>query len=60
MTLSIRQERFAKEYVVDLRAEQAALRAGYHPRLAQAYGQRLLNQPEVLAAIEEEFLALQK
>lgn len=48
-----KRERFAAEYLVDLNATQAALRAGYSKRTAYAQGCRLLKDAEVLARITE-------
>jgi len=42
-----KQERFAHEYVVDLNASQAAIRAGYSKKTAYSQGQRLLKNVEV-------------
>lgn len=52
MTLSPKQERFCQEYLIDLNATQAAIRAGYAPRSAAARGSRLLCSPDIRAAIE--------
>ena len=49
--LSARQQRFINEYLVDLNASQAAVRAGYSPRTAYSQGQRLLKHVEVADAI---------
>ena len=46
-----KQDRFVAEYLVDLNATQAALRAGYSPRTAPQQGSRLLKNVEVQAAI---------
>ena len=46
-----KQERFVAEYLVDLNATQAALRAGYSPRTAPQQGSRLLKNVDVQAAI---------
>ena len=51
MTLNRRQNRFAQEYLIDLNATQAAIRAGYSPRTAYSTGQRLLNHVEVIAKV---------
>lgn len=51
--LTARQQRFADEYLIDLNATQAAIRAGYAERSAYSQGQRLLKKDEVAAAIEE-------
>lgn len=46
-----KQARFVEEYLVDLNATQAAIRAGYSERTAYSQGQRLLKNVEVAAAI---------
>jgi phage terminase small subunit len=43
---------FVEEYLVDLNATQAAIRAGYSEKTAYSQGQRLLKNVEVAAAIE--------
>lgn len=49
--LSPKQQRFVEEYLVDLNATQAAIRAGYSPRTADRQGPRLLGNAVVQAAI---------
>lgn len=51
--LTARQQMFIKEYLVDLNATQAAIRAGYSSRTANEQGARLLANVSVKAAIEE-------
>jgi Terminase small subunit len=51
MTLNPRQQRFVAEYLVDLNATQAAIRAGYSPRTAAAIGHENLRKPEIAAAV---------
>ncbi len=51
MALNARQERFAAEYLVDLNATQAAIRAGYSAKTACEQGYALLRNPQVAAAI---------
>ena len=51
MGLTPTQHRFVTEYLVDLNATQAAIRAGYSPRAALQQGSRLLKNVEVQAAI---------
>lgn len=46
------QERFAAEYVKDVNATQAAIRAGYSRKTAHAIGARLLKHVEVKALID--------
>jgi phage terminase small subunit len=50
--LSAKQEQFCREYLVDLNATQAAIRAGYSPKTAYSMGQRLLKNVEVQAFIQ--------
>lgn len=47
-----KQERFVQEYLIDLNATQAAIRAGYSAKTAESAGPRLLGNVEVRAAIE--------
>ena len=51
ITLTARQERFVDEYLVDLNATQAAIRAGYSAKSAHVEGSRLLTNAKVGAAI---------
>lgn len=46
-----KQQRFIEEYLVDLNATQAAIRAGYSGRSAEVEGHRLLRNAKVLGAI---------
>ena len=46
-----KQERFTQEYLVDLNATQAAIRAGYSSRTANEQGARLLADVSIAAAI---------
>jgi phage terminase small subunit len=41
-----KQQRFVEEYLIDLNATQAAIRAGYSEKTAYAAGQRLLKNVE--------------
>ena len=47
-----KQKQFCKEYVVDLNATQAAIRAGYSPKTARQIGQRLLTKVDIQAEIQ--------
>ena len=49
--LTPKQERFVEEYLVDLNATQAAIRAGYSVKAAHVEGSRLLTNAKVAAAI---------
>ncbi len=51
--LSLKQERFADEYLVDFSTEQAAIRAGYAPRSARISGAAMLRHPEVRKILSE-------
>ena len=53
MPLNDRQRRFVAEYLLDLNATQAAVRAGYSARSAYSTGERMLRNAEVAAAIAE-------
>lgn len=48
-----KQKRFIEEYLIDLNATQAAIRAGYSEKTAYSIGQENLKKPEVQAAIQE-------
>jgi phage terminase small subunit len=50
--LNAKQERFVREYVVDLNATQAALRAGYTKVSAGSSGHLLLKRAEVARAVD--------
>jgi phage terminase small subunit len=50
--LTPKQARFVEEYLVDLNAKQAAIRAGYSPKTAEVQGCRLLRNVQVAAAIQ--------
>ena len=53
MALTAKQGRFVEEYLIDLNATQAAIRAGYSEKTAYSMGQRLLKHVEVDAAVSE-------
>ena len=53
MPLNDRQSRFVAEYLVDLNATQAAIRAGYSPASARTQAADLLTNPNIAAAIAE-------
>lgn len=48
-----KQERFVQEYLVDLNATQAAIRAGYSAKTANEQGARLLTNVSVRSAIQK-------
>lgn len=51
MALTERQRRFIAEYLIDLNATQAAIRAGYSERTARSVGSENLTKPDIAAAI---------
>lgn len=53
MALSDKQRRFVEEYLVDLNATQAAIRAGYSEKTAGAVGFENLKKPEIAQAIAD-------
>lgn len=52
-TLTKKQKRFVEEYLVDLNATQAAIRAGYSPGAAQQTGSENLSKPVIKNAIDK-------
>ncbi len=46
-----KQERFISEYLIDLNATQAAIRAGYSAHTAKSIGQENLTKPAIASAI---------
>lgn len=47
-----KQKRFVEEYLIDLNATQAAIRAGYSPDTAKAIGSENLTKPDIRAQID--------
>ena len=58
--LSNKQKAFVREYLIDLNASQAAIRAGYSQKTAPAIGHENLKKPDIQAAIQEAQKAAQK
>lgn len=54
MKLTAKQQMFVKEYLVDLNATQAAIRAGYSAKTARQIGEENLSKPDVAAAVKVE------
>ena len=48
-----KQQMFVKEYLIDLNATQAAIRAGYSEKTAGQIGDENLKKPEIAGAIQE-------
>ena len=51
MGMTEKQKRFCDEYLIDLNATQAAIRAGYSERTAYSIGTENLRKPEISAYI---------
>lgn len=51
--LTAKQQRFCDEYLIDLNATQAAIRAGYSKKTAYSIGQENLKKPEISSYIEK-------
>jgi phage terminase small subunit len=51
MSLTPKQQRFVDEYLIDLNATQAAIRAGYAPKAAYATGHENLKKPQIASEI---------
>lgn len=47
-----KQKRFIEEYLIDLNATQAAIRAGYSPDTAKAIGSENLTKPDIRAQMD--------
>lgn len=52
MALKAKQDIFCQEYLRDLNATQAAIRAGYSQDTAGSIGHDLLKKPEIIAEID--------
>lgn len=48
-----KQKRFCDEYLIDLNATQAAIRAGYSEKTARATGNENLTKPNIKAYIDQ-------
>lgn len=51
MALTDKQQRFVAEYLVDLNATQAAIRAGYSEKTARQVASENLSKPDIAEAI---------
>lgn len=51
--LTPKQQRFVEEYLIDLNATQAAIRAGYSEKTAKEIGSENLTKPNIAKAITE-------
>lgn len=53
MALTAKQKRFVEEYLIDLNATQAAIRAGYSENTARAIGAENLTKPDIASEIKK-------
>ncbi|MBO8066138.1 terminase small subunit [Morganella morganii] len=53
MALTDKQEMFCREYLVDLNATQAAIRAGYSDKTARSQANRMLTNVDIEKRIQE-------
>ena len=60
MALTAKQQRFCDEYLIDLNATQAAIRAGYSEKTAYSIGSENLGKPELKKYIEERMAEKEK
>jgi phage terminase small subunit len=60
MALTPKQRRFVDEYLTDLNATQAAIRAGYSPKTAEVIGFENLRKPQIAEAVAERMKAREK
>jgi phage terminase small subunit len=51
--MNAKQERFCREYMIDLNATQAAIRAGYSKKTARQAGAENMTKPVISARISE-------
>ena len=51
--LTAKQERFVAEYLIDLNATQAAIRAGYSRKSSERIGHGLLKKSQVFASVQK-------
>lgn len=48
-----KQKKFVEEYLIDLNATQAAIRAGYSPDSAKEIGSENLTKPDIAKAVDQ-------
>ena len=58
MKLTVKQQRFIEEYLVDFNATQAAIRAGYNKKSANEIGAQNLVKLSIKTAIDERLAAI--
>ena len=57
--LTAKQQRFVEEYLVDLNATQAAIRAGYSKKTARQIAKENLTKPYIKAYIDQQLKKLE-
>ena len=60
VALTAKQQRFCDEYLVDLNATQAAIRAGYSKKTAKAIGSENLTKPDIKEYIDQRMAEKEK
>ena len=60
MALTAKQKAFVQEYLVDLNATQAAIRAGYSSKAARVTAAQLLTNPNIQKAVQAALKAREK
>lgn len=60
MKLTAKQQRFCDEYLIDLNATQAAIRAGYSEKTAKQIGNENLTKPAIKEYIEKRMAEKEK
>lgn len=60
MAMTLKQQRFCDEYLIDLNATQAAIRAGYSPKRASEQAYQLLHKTTVKEYIEQRMAEKEK
>lgn len=58
--LTAKQQRFCDEYLIDLNATQAAIKAGYSAKTAKVIGSENLTKPNIKEYIEERMAEKEK
>lgn len=58
MSLNLRQKKFIDAYIETGNASQSAIDAGYSKKNSRSTGSKLLKNPEIKAAIKQEFKEL--
>lgn len=53
LLLTPKQERFVAEYLINLNANQAAIRAGYSAKTAAEQAHDLLRKPQIASAVSD-------